>query len=152
MAADIADLARPDRRRIGVLVNFAVDQLWYNSPDSLDDDDHLGCCPVCCAPCGVLAALYRAGELDRWLALSPLKPEKCFYWDAAAGRLDRRWLLRSWRNCERLECHTERPMASRQVASLLASLERDVDSTSDSAQPEVALERGIPADGELRLA
>ncbi len=93
-------LTTRDRERVGMLVHFALDQLWQASPDSAGDDadpqDHLGCCPECCAPCCVVAELLEQGRLDRWVSWWPESLPGTSWWDGHHNEVDRDWLERAW--------------------------------------------------------
>lgn len=98
----VEPLTARDRERVGMLVHSALDQLWMASPDSapgsgaVDPDDHLGCCPECCAPCLVVAELLEQGRLDRWVLWWPESLPGTSWWDVASMRVDRGWLDRAW--------------------------------------------------------
>ncbi len=84
-----------------MLVHSALDQLWYASPDSAGDDpdrwdDHLGCCPECCAPCLTVAELLEQDRLDAWVRWWPESLPGTSWWDAQRGQVDRGWLGRAW--------------------------------------------------------
>lgn len=75
------------------LVAGHIHQLWYQS----QDEDHPGCCPVCCGPCWALRQMLDTGQLD---ALFRAYIEETgagdSTWDEAVGRIDRVWLERAW--------------------------------------------------------
>ncbi len=106
------DAVTPMRRVIGQLVHFALDRLWYASPDSLPDDptegqreDHLGCCPECCAPCAALRTAAAEGYLDAMVLFWPDTLPGTSWWDERRQRVDREWLWRSWDQTDKLGCH-----------------------------------------------
>lgn len=101
---------------VGQLTHAALDRLWYASPGSLpenptpeDIEDHSGCCPICCAPCGALKALLDNGTLEEWLLAWPGGHiEGCYYWDIKNNRVDRDFLAQAWGSpCPNAEFHAE---------------------------------------------
>ncbi len=101
----------PMRRVVGQLVHFALDQLWYQSPDSLPDEpaegqreDHLGCCPECCAPCEALRTAAQEGYLDEMVLWWPDTLPGTSWWDQERLRVDRHWLWRAWDQTDKLGC------------------------------------------------
>ncbi len=93
-------LTAQDRERVGMLLHFALDQLWMQSPDSAgegaDPLDHLGCCPQCCAPCHVIWELSGEGRLDGWVRWWPESLAGTSWWDEQRSRVDVDWLERTW--------------------------------------------------------
>ena len=88
------DPLRPMRQVIGKLVHGHLTHLWSASPAALPDDptdeqreDHLGCCPECCAPCNGLRDLAKAGWLE------------------SRQRVDPEWLWAAWGQTDKLGCH-----------------------------------------------
>jgi hypothetical protein len=109
----VQTLDKQSRRYIGMFVRFALDQLWSASPDSMGDDpteedklDHLGCCPLCCAPCVALFGLLVSNELDAWVLLWPATLPGTSWWDEEIQKVDREWLSRAWEQAGRLGCHS----------------------------------------------
>ncbi len=102
-----------DRHHVGVFVHTALDQLWYSSPDAAPDgynkpdwdNDYLGCCTKCCAPCSSLFALHAAGQLDIWVRFWPDHLRGTSWWDTERNQVDRGWLDRAWAGEDRLGCH-----------------------------------------------
>ncbi len=97
------------RRNAAMLLHHALGHLFYTSPDAAtanaDPDDYLGCCPLCCAPCVVLADLLRKGDLDQLVAAwRPDSLPGTAWWDTENDRVDRAWLTRAWSQTERLGC------------------------------------------------
>lgn len=126
----ISKLDRVTRRRIGLLAEHALNQLWQSNSDiDVEDDDQpsedLGCCPACCGPCSVLAGLYLDGELDAWIKESPLDPSSSYMWDGQRDRVDRAWLRRSWSHTDKLSCHEGLPDQVAAVRLLLDALDRN---------------------------
>jgi hypothetical protein len=102
----LVGFSEADRRRIAMITQFAVDQLWYRSPDCLPDDErYQGCCPSCCGPCSVLKELLDAGQLDAWLLARRDLLAGTSWWDDKNERVDRDWLARSWGNADQRGCH-----------------------------------------------
>lgn len=93
-----------DERRLGQLIHFAIDQIWYSSreaaPDGYDFDadpvDYHGCCPVCCAPCHAIAELRDAGTLDQWVLAWPDTLPGTSWWDEEKQQVRRDWLEQAW--------------------------------------------------------
>lgn len=80
----------------GIMVIDALNRLPtlddYLNPDINSAD---GCCPKCCAPCGVLEDLDREGLLDSVVTWAPN-----FMWQLTSwwrkGEVDRVWLYAVW--------------------------------------------------------
>lgn len=91
-----AGLVVVDRQTHSWLVEAALDQIWYGE----QEEDSLGCCPTCCAPCAALKALLDAGTLDDAVRHRTTSS----WWDATNGRVDRDWLSKAWRMTS---CHED---------------------------------------------
>lgn len=142
-------------RQVTILVQFALDHLWYASPDAvhegIDDQprtpdeessttsNHLGCCPVCCAACKVLSELMDLGELDIWATSADSDMTGISWWDEAHNVVRRDWLQRSWSQTHQLGCGSDHGAADRgELAQILAILEdshEHVMTDGDARQP-----------------
>lgn len=82
----------------GLMVVFALNQLWGLSPECLPDHpDYEGCCDTCCAPCDLLRRLETAGELDGIVQLAePHHWQSSAWWDDITKSVRRDWLHASW--------------------------------------------------------
>lgn len=101
------DLDEATQRRIGRTVHFALDRLWQSTSDAAPagrEDQYIGCCPQCCAPCVTLRELLEAGELDMWVRgwSDPLVGTA---WWTDANEVDREWLARAWSRADEMGCH-----------------------------------------------
>lgn len=103
------------QRRIGKLVHFAIDKLWHCVADEDPDGDFFGCCPRCCAPCGVLAELLESGELDAWVLGWPDQLPGTSWWDASRSQVDRDFLERAWSRADEMGCHSTLTFAGRPI-------------------------------------
>lgn len=103
---NIRGMSPADSLRVGMLAYWAVDQLWYKSPDCLPEhEDYQGCCPYCCGPCSVIRELLEHGVLDEWVrGRDDLLPGTS-WWDEANQQVDREWLARSWAKADEIGCH-----------------------------------------------
>lgn len=72
----------------GMFICDALNSLWGQSQDE-------GCCPKCCAPCGVLQDLDRKGQLDSFVRQAPEHLWKTTFWFPNEV-VDRVWLYASW--------------------------------------------------------
>ena len=74
-----------------LLAHHALNELWAASDFQ---PDGMGCCPICCAPCGSLLFLDRDGVLDAVLAEWPEGGRDSDIFPG--GQLDREWMYRQW--------------------------------------------------------
>ena len=101
----LAGASPATRRSVGMLTHFALNQLWAASPEAIPGDlEQLGCCPDCCAPCGVLRELARSGDLDAWVRAWPDDLSDIIWWDETTKTVRRDWLAASWANVAALQC------------------------------------------------
>lgn len=115
---DLAGQSAATRRRVGMLLRSALDQLWCTSPDANPDDpEQLGCCPSCCAPCAAIGELLEDGQLDHWVRGWSDDLIATAWWDVAADRVDRAWLARAWSQVDRLGCCATLPTVNDSAAS-----------------------------------
>lgn len=88
------------------LLICALDKLPFLG-DYLNEDDLFtdGCCPCCCAECGVVRDVEHSGNLDEFITRAP-----DFMWASSAwwrdGRVDRIWLYAVWDCQSRPHCET----------------------------------------------
>jgi len=92
----------------GTLVVATMDKLpWLG--DYLNDDmgTEDGCCPDCCAPCGVVREIDQAGLLDTVVTWAPnhLWGDGTMWW--RNGSVDRTWLYAIWDCQSRPHCKSE---------------------------------------------
>lgn len=90
----------------GILLICALDKLPFLGDYLNPELDVDGCCPDCCAQCGLVRDVDRAGQLDDIITEGP-----SFLWSQSAwwrkSKVDRVWLYAVW-DCQfRPNCKTD---------------------------------------------
>lgn len=78
-----------------VLVVDAINRLPHRD-DLLDGKTEDGCCPECCASCGILFDLAQDHLLDHIVLQAPVHFRKADWWDRDGEVVDRAWLDAAW--------------------------------------------------------
>ncbi len=85
-------------QHLSSLVELALDHV----SDSFKEP--FGCCPGCCARCGILAGLVIVNYLDDWARLVPSYTARG-WWNRPLGQVNRVILEETWRRANDRLCH-----------------------------------------------
>lgn len=118
----------------GVLIVSTLNKLPTLS-DIVDPDLRQvveGCCPNCCAPCGVVRQLHLSGDLDEVVTWAPNHMWRDVLW-WRSGHVDRVWLYAIWDCTSRPRCDDGRFVDAFSVEAVCGRLSRQAGITVPQA-------------------